>query len=214
LEEAAAGQRVQQSRARATREALVRAAAEQFAVAGYQAASLRRLAADAGVSKGAVYFHFSDKRAVADAVIDATTDLWRRMIEDVDALGLDPLTTVVAQGRRVAELMIADPVAHGGTRLLNDPSVASDRAEAHYALAESAVGSRLAAADAAGLLRRPVDTGVLARSIVATVVGNNLMCERRGVLDQLPARIEEMWRDLLPRIATDSWLREHTPGVS
>jgi AcrR family transcriptional regulator len=49
--------------ARATRHALVVAAAEQFYAAGYHAGSLREIVTNAGVTKGALYFHYPHKRA-------------------------------------------------------------------------------------------------------------------------------------------------------
>jgi hypothetical protein len=57
-----------------------------------------------------------------------------------------------------------------------------------------------------GLLRGNVDPATLGATIVAAVAGHSLICARRGALDQLPARVESMSHDMLPRIATDAWL--------
>jgi AcrR family transcriptional regulator len=54
-----------QDRARATRECILRAAAQEFERAGFVAASLRAMLARVGVTKGAFYFHFESKEAVA-----------------------------------------------------------------------------------------------------------------------------------------------------
>lgn len=58
-------------RARATRAALVRAAAEQFEESGYGAVSLRDVARRAGVTTGAIYGHFRNK---ADLLAAALAD--------------------------------------------------------------------------------------------------------------------------------------------
>lgn len=53
-----------------TRARLVAAARARFVADGYDAASLARVLADAGVSKGALYHHFPSKDALFAAVFD------------------------------------------------------------------------------------------------------------------------------------------------
>jgi AcrR family transcriptional regulator len=55
--------------AAATRAALLEAARAQFTEVGYQEAGIEALARAARVTKGALYHHFPDKRAVFDAVV-------------------------------------------------------------------------------------------------------------------------------------------------
>ncbi len=57
-----------QERAGRTRQAVLLAAAHTFADAGFEAASLVDISTRAGVSKGALYFHFMSKQALADGV--------------------------------------------------------------------------------------------------------------------------------------------------
>lgn len=58
----------QQERAHATREAIVSAAAGEFDRAGHAAISLNDILRRSGVTKGAFYFHFPSKEAVADDI--------------------------------------------------------------------------------------------------------------------------------------------------
>ncbi len=60
--------RTQAERTEATTNALVAAARELFATAGYDATSLDAVASEAGVTKGAVYHHFDGKRQLFEAV--------------------------------------------------------------------------------------------------------------------------------------------------
>ncbi len=62
---------VKQERAGRTRQAVLLAAADTFAEAGFEAASLVDISTRAGVSKGALYFHFVSKQALADGVLTA-----------------------------------------------------------------------------------------------------------------------------------------------
>lgn len=61
----------QQQRAERTRRRIVAAAAEEFAETGYPSATLHRIARGAGVTMGALTFHFPTKAALAQAVRQA-----------------------------------------------------------------------------------------------------------------------------------------------
>lgn len=53
-----------------TRAKLIRAARKAFAAQGYAAASMDELTARAGLTRGALYHHFGDKKGLLQAVID------------------------------------------------------------------------------------------------------------------------------------------------
>lgn len=59
---------VKQERAARTRETLIRSAAQIFDREGFSVASLTGISSLAGVSNGALHFHFASKAALADAV--------------------------------------------------------------------------------------------------------------------------------------------------
>jgi hypothetical protein len=49
----------------------------------------------------------------------------------------------------------------------------------------------------------------LALSVDGAVAGHSLVPERRGARGQPGPRVESMWQVMLPRFATDAWLRQH-----
>lgn len=59
-----------QERAVRTRRAILEAAAAVFDERGYEAATIADILARAGVTKGALYFHFSSKQELAQGVLD------------------------------------------------------------------------------------------------------------------------------------------------
>lgn len=65
----------------ATRLALLKAARQVFTARGYQGGSLDQVAQKARVTKGALYHHFADKRALFDAVV---VNLQEEMTRAVD----------------------------------------------------------------------------------------------------------------------------------
>lgn len=203
-------------RANVTRVALLIAAAEQFYTAGYQGGSLTEIAAHAGVTKGALYFHFPHKRALADAVISEMNTAWAATVAAIMARGFDPLATMLAATDAGVIALTADPITRGGVRLERDPllrgATAVDPIARRFRYSEAALAAQLAAAAAAGLLRpeivAPRRTRRTAQSIIATITGHHLICDLTGTDDQLWDRVTAMWQDLLPAIATDTWL-EH-----
>ncbi|MGV3574206.1 MAG: TetR/AcrR family transcriptional regulator [Devosia sp.] len=62
--------RTQEERRDATRRALISAARRQFAEGGYAATNTPTIAAEAGVTRGALYHHFADKQALFEAVVE------------------------------------------------------------------------------------------------------------------------------------------------
>lgn len=54
-----------------TRAAIVAAAERHFAERGFEAARLEDIAADVGIRRAAIFYHFGDKQELYDAVLDA-----------------------------------------------------------------------------------------------------------------------------------------------
>ena len=113
----------QQDRAYATREAILHAAAEEFDRLGYERASLTAVLARAGLTKGAFYFHFPSKEAVAGALIERQSDLWAQMRESWRARGVDPLSALHGMFLESADRMAADVVLRAGVRLNADREI-------------------------------------------------------------------------------------------
>src|SRR5918997_2783844 len=64
------GRRSQAERRAATRRALLDAARELFAERGYHGAAAEEIVRRAGVTRGAMYHHFGDKRGLFRAVVE------------------------------------------------------------------------------------------------------------------------------------------------
>lgn len=64
------------------RERLMDAAKVEFLRCGYQKASLRTIAREAGVSTGSVYFFFGSKEALFHAVVDGTAEALRHVLTE------------------------------------------------------------------------------------------------------------------------------------
>lgn len=72
-----------------TKECILQAARAEFLAHGFQHSSLRRICGAAGVTTGAVYFFFSGKDEMFQAVISAVTEPMARFIQDHYTAELD-----------------------------------------------------------------------------------------------------------------------------
>jgi AcrR family transcriptional regulator len=186
--------------------AILTAAAEHFARNGYHATSLDSVLADSGGTKGALYFHFASKEALARAVIAEMVQGWKDLRGQISGRGLDPLSALLALVDVVIARLIDDPITRGGTRLLNDLPMRDQDVRGHYGSGERDALVLLEQAAQAGLLREGIAPALVARQIVALIAGHRQICDAVEDRHHLRQRVDEAWTLLLPTIATDAWL--------
>lgn len=92
---------------------LLRAAQSAFASHGFKAATLRRIAADAGVDPALVIHHFGSKEALWEAVIDLQALYLKSYLEDFKALEAQTEVPVRARleiaFRKIVAMTFGDP---------------------------------------------------------------------------------------------------------
>ena len=110
-----------------TREKLIEAARKAFAEKGYAAASMDDLTAAAGLTRGALYHNFGDKRGLLAAVVDRIDDeMAARAQAKAAQAGGDEWGRLLAEGSAYVEAAL-DPevrriVLLDGPAALGDPS--------------------------------------------------------------------------------------------
>ncbi|BBX46197.1 TetR/AcrR family transcriptional regulator [Mycobacterium cookii] len=95
-----------------TREHILRAAAHQFAQRPYYAVGLDDILSDAQLTKGAMYFHFRSKHALALAIVDEQTAKSASQIKDLLARKLSGLESLID----VTYLVAIDDITQDVTR--------------------------------------------------------------------------------------------------
>jgi AcrR family transcriptional regulator len=70
-----------------TRDRIIEQATRLFVTRGYHAMSMREIAEAVGVTKAALYYHFSDKEALFVAVLAASLDRLEGIVQDARAAG-------------------------------------------------------------------------------------------------------------------------------
>jgi AcrR family transcriptional regulator len=188
----------QQERAARTRRSLIQAAAEVFAQEGFVAASLATISRRAGVSNGALHFHFTNKETLAAAVEAEAAATVRRITASARARQGSPLQTVVDATHELMGSLAYDAVVRGGFELASDharPAHAPMRAEWHRWVEES-----LRRAEHTGALLEGVSGQDAARVIVAATTGFEALAGDDAFWASRQ-NITRFWELLLPRLA-------------
>lgn len=87
--------RTQAERLAATRAALLKEARTIFAASGYEAAATEEIVKRAKVTRGALYHHFKDKRALFEAVVEEVARGIAGTIDDMTVPTTDPLGALI-----------------------------------------------------------------------------------------------------------------------
>ncbi|MGX1133513.1 AcrR family transcriptional regulator [Streptomyces glaucescens] len=188
--------RHKQEQAQKTRAALVRAAAEVFDEVGYHGAGINRILAKAGVTSGAMYFHFKSKEDLARAVmLEQASDL--RLPEE--PRGLQQLVDITLA---LAVELQRNTLLRAGVRLAVDQGGPAQGDDSAYDLWARRFGGELAVARGRGELRDEVDEAEFAEVLVAAFTGTQLKSQISAGWSDLPDRIVSLWRYLLPGVAS------------
>lgn len=99
-------------RADTTRDQILRAAAHQFAQRPYYAVGLDDILAEAQLTKGAMYFHFRSKHALALAIVDEQTERAAESVKNLLARKLSGLESLID----VSYLIAVGDITHDVTR--------------------------------------------------------------------------------------------------
>ncbi|MFV8319870.1 TetR family transcriptional regulator [Mycobacterium sp. 23] len=105
-------------RADSTRQQILRAAAHQFARRAYHDVGLDDILAEAELTKGAMYFHFRSKHALAVAIIEQHTSMGRVAVEDLLSRQLSGLETLIDFCYLIAVQDISKDVARAALHLI------------------------------------------------------------------------------------------------
>jgi AcrR family transcriptional regulator len=189
---------VKQDRAARTRQSLIHAAAEVFAREGFAPASLTAISRGAGVSNGALHFHFESKKALARAVEEEAV----RAVRNITGKALDGggggLRTLMDTTRELMGRLVDDIVVRAGFELGGDPA----RGEESLLRSEWQrwVEDMLRHAEEEGELAEGVSPGDALPAIMAATVGFEVLgAEDRAWMSE--ETIDGFWELMLPGLA-------------
>jgi AcrR family transcriptional regulator len=192
--------RPRQERAQATQAAIIQAAATVFAERGYARTTLDGVAVEAGVTKGALYFHFASKHDLANAVIREETQLTNERSRQVLAEGRSGLATMIRLHADFTGQLISDVVVAAGVKLTTEELVAQLDIERPYLSWEDVLHVLIDKAIEEGDLRPDIDPAILTRYLVGAYTGVQIVSNSLTGRDDLFERVRQMWQIVLPAL--------------
>ncbi|MEU9294880.1 ScbR family autoregulator-binding transcription factor [Streptomyces sp. NPDC048266] len=190
----------QQARAIRTRRAILESAAAVFAERGYERTTIGEILVRAGVTKGALYFHFASKEDVALGVLDA------QMLDEPLTPQPIKLQELVDQGFLLSHRLQRDALVRASVALaLDSGATGVDRAAPFRAWIDQ-VSEVLMVAKARGELLVHVDVTDTAELFSGAFAGiqtmSQILCDR----NDLTHRVVVLLRHVLPTICTPALL--------
>lgn len=187
-----------QDRAVATRASILQSAALIFDDRGYAGTSLETVAERAGVTKGALYFHFASKEDVANAVIAEQHRISRNYAEAAMTSSRSALEAMMLMCRGLAVQLLDEPLVSAGIRLTTDSSSRHLGVQAPYADWMATFENLLNVARDEGDVMADVDPAKVAHFIIPAYTGVQMLSDVMTRREDLFTRVQEMWLIILP----------------
>lgn len=112
-----------QARALRTRRAILDVASMQFDEIGYAETSVNTIVASGALTKGAIYFHFSSKAAIALCLVENWIDEVQQVISATSGAGLSAADRIRVVFSDFARLITTDTQLRAGMKLTFEPAV-------------------------------------------------------------------------------------------
>ncbi|MGC0362325.1 AcrR family transcriptional regulator [Rhodococcus sp. 27YEA15] len=191
-----------QERAKISRRQILRGAADRFELTGYGSTSMNDIVSAAQMTKGAVYFHFSSKDELAQAVVEEQRQMSATAFADVEATDAPALEQIVMVCNELARQLRTDPVVRAGLRLTLELEGA-DRPEGPYLTWIDQLQRLATKAKAQGDLRDDARPEAIGRVVTSAFTGVQLVSNVLTKRDDLHLRLDELLTMLLSGIVSD-----------
>ncbi|WTA94875.1 TetR/AcrR family transcriptional regulator (plasmid) [Streptomyces cyaneofuscatus] len=189
---------VKAQQAARTRQKVLLAAAEVFDEAGYEQASVTRIVERAGLTLGALYFHFGSKQGLAEALMNAQPTTIEPHLESTGLQRLVDITLVWA------DRMKRDPILRAGVRLAVEQGSHGMNDATSFEEWRELMRSHLDVARRESELREGICPDRLARFVVGACTGLQVYSNLAAGHADLTERVCDMWDLLLPSVASES----------
>ncbi|WP_242089585.1 ScbR family autoregulator-binding transcription factor [Curtobacterium sp. DN_7.5] len=195
--------RSRQRRAVATRAAIIEGAAKEFDERGYVGASMDGVAERAGVTKGALYFHFTSKADLAAAVVARQHEVSRAYAEVAHARGRTPLESMMWMSQGLAVQMTTETVVSAGIRLSTEPAGNGIDRQDPYTDWMRITADLFREAIAVGEVDARWDPALIGRVVSPAYTGVQTVSDVLAGRSDLFERLRELWTVLLAAFVTE-----------
>jgi AcrR family transcriptional regulator len=169
---------------------------------GYGLASVADIAAESGMTKGALYFHFASKDDLARAVIEEQHRRTMAAVRETLAEERPAVETMMLLSFGLAEQLRRDPVVQAGIRLTTDVSTFEQPVADPYRDWMRTLADLTRRGIAEGDVSPAVDPDTFGRFFSPAFTGVQLVSETLTDHADLLPRVLELWQFVLPGLAS------------
>lgn len=188
-----------------TRRHILDVAARLFAEKGYAGASFSDLVAESGLTKGAFYFHFPSKEALALATFADQQERWVDVVSALADPAMKAVDQLEAMLRAACDFCEAEVAARCVSRLCfelgEDPRLRPTLTP-YLTIWEELIASIVGRGQEEGDIRSDIDAGAVARVSVAAWIGVTDVAHVVSEGADLRARAEEFMKILMLGVRT------------
>ena len=191
---------VRQTRSEVTRQKIIDAAADLFISQGYGATGLGDIINRVGVTKGALYYHFDSKESLARAIVAHGAAAITKALAGISSAPAPAFENMIHGVFAVAERVRSDKQVRTALYLTRALSEASDAASEAYDAWRQLLFAQAVQAQEQGDLGDGLAPAAAAESILATILGVELLSSAASGGADLIDRLASVWEVLLPAI--------------
>jgi len=189
---------VTQQRAIKTRAALLAAAAHEFAARGYAVASVNSILANSTSTKGALYFHFPSKEALAEAVLEDVRSVYTPIVERWRSAHIQPFDAIAGIVDDIAAVA-TDVSGRAEMKLALDPPSPDLQRPSH--VWEATIRNHAVNAEQAGFLRSGFTAERFTNFLLATLAGHRILADITPAFSD-PPDLRDLFSDTVRTLVT------------
>jgi AcrR family transcriptional regulator len=191
---------MRQARSEVTRRKIINSAVDLFSEIGYAAAGLGDIIERAEMTKGALYYHFDSKEALATEIMYEGSAGLAESFAAVGETSGPALESIIHGALMIVERFNTDKAARVAAQLLRAFGKFNDAARQTYIGWVDHLTERVQRASEDGDLRTDIEAAVIAEAIVAAMLGTELLSNAVAGGGDLRQRMVKTWELLLPAI--------------
>lgn len=191
---------VRQARSEHTRQKIIDSAVDLINEIGYPAAGLADIIERAELTKGALYYHFESKEALASAIMDDGGATVLKAFQSAGRSSSPAMENIIHGVFVVTDTIRRDKLAQAASRLMRTFGGFNSAAKSAYGAFLEEMTSRVKTAVAEGDVRADLDADSIGRAIFGAMLGTELLSDALASGTDMGKQIVGAWGVLLPAV--------------
>jgi AcrR family transcriptional regulator len=188
---------VRQARSEATRQRIIDSAVDLINEIGYPAAGLADIIERAEMTKGALYYHFDSKEALASAIMDDGGTRLLNAFQAAGRPGSPAMENIIHGVFMVTDTIRKDTLAQAASRLMRTFGGFNPAAKTAYGAFLEEMTSRVKTAVAEGDVRADIEPDLIGRAIFGAMLGAELLSDALSSGTDMGKQVVGTWEVLL-----------------